>query len=159
MVLPLIYPVVTNGLLLFHLLHSCFSAASLGNLTAASSHASCNSSSSLSKKSKSKRRVSLNEKVLSMPIPMRTEYSTTIKERLWSSSSDLYQNAVRNSIEFASEGWNWRTVCDDAQMIQSASGERIHPIHMHNVVQMKAESQCETNVDSPVSMDSEPVPS
>ena len=96
---------------------------------------------------------------MSMPIPMRTEYSNTIKERLWSSSNDLYQNAVRNSIEFASEGWNWRTVCDDAQMIQSASGERIHPIHMHNVVQVKAESQCETYVDSPVSMDSDPVPS
>ena len=90
------------------------------------------------------------------------EYSTIVKERLWSSSNDLYQNAVRNSIEFASEGWNWRTVADDDQMIQSASGERIHPIHMmnaHNIVQEKAEIQCETNVDSPVSMDSEPVPS
>lgn len=108
-----------------------FYPASLGNLTASSSHASCNSS--LSKKSKSKRKVSLHNDVAVMPIPSRTEYSSLVKERLWSSANDLYRNAVRNSIEFASEGWNWRTVADDEQMIRSPSGERIHPIHLMNV--------------------------
>lgn len=67
-----------------------------------------------------------------MPIPMRSEYSNLDKERIWSSANDLYRNAVRNSIEFAAEGWNWRTVADDEQMIQSPSGERIHPIHLMN---------------------------
>ena len=68
-----------------------------------------------------------------MPIPSRTEYYSLVKERLWSSANDLYRNAVRNSIEFAAEGWNWRNVADDEQMIRSPSGERIHPIHMMNV--------------------------
>lgn len=91
---------------------------------------------------------------------MRTEYSCLVKERLWSSSSDLYQNAVRNSIEFAAEGWNWRTVADDDQMIQSPFGDRIHPIHLMNVrnfVQEKKEILCETDLDSSVRMDSEPI--
>jgi hypothetical protein len=91
---------------------------------------------------------------------MRTEYSNLVKERLWSSANDLYQNAVRNSIEFAAEGWNWRTVADDDQMIQSPSGERIHPIHLMNsptVVEEKRKIECEADLDSPVSMDSEPV--
>ena len=86
---------------------------------------------------------------------MRTEYTNLVKERLWSSSNDLYQNAVRNSIEFASEGWNWRTVADDDQMIRSPSGERIHPIHFVNtsaVVKEKKEVGCEDDL-----MDSEPV--
>ena len=94
-----------------------------------------------------------------MPIPSRTEYSNSVKERLWSSANDLYRNAVRNSIEFASEGWNWRNVADDEQMIQSPSGERIHPIHMMNVStanqeQQKGEIECGNDL-----MDSEPLSS
>jgi len=90
-----------------------------------------------------------------MPIPSRTEYSNSAKERLWSSANDLYRNAVRNSIEFASEGWNWRTVADDDQMVQSPSGERIHPIHMMNAPttdQGKRDIECENDL-----MESEPV--
>ena len=94
-----------------------------------------------------------------MPIPSRTEYSNSVKERLWSSANDLYRNAVRNSIEFASEGWNWRNVADDEQMIQSPSGERIHPIHMMNTStanqeQEKREIECGNDL-----MDSEPLSS
>ncbi|KAL7492728.1 hypothetical protein ACHAWT_001746 [Skeletonema menzelii] len=141
---------------LFYSFITYLPTASLGNLTASSSHTSCNSS--LSKKSKSKRRVSLHNNVAVMPIPSRKEYPNSVKERLWSSANDLYRNAVRNSIEFASEGWNWRNVADDEQMIQSPSGERIHPIHVMNATadqeQEKGKGEIEFSKDL---MDSEPL--
>jgi DNA-binding transcriptional regulator PaaX len=87
------------------------------------------------KEARKKRRVSLNTSVSIFPIPMRTEYSEKVRERLWSSAVELYTNAARNSIEFASEGWNWRTVTEDEQMILChKSGELIHPVHIHNLL-------------------------
>lgn len=89
-----------------------------------------------SKRSKSKRKVSLRNDVAVVPIPMRGEYPDRVKERLWSSASELYLNAARNSIEFASEGWNWRNVTEDENMIIcNSSGEMIHPVHLHNLIQ------------------------
>ncbi|KAL3765729.1 hypothetical protein ACHAWU_009697 [Discostella pseudostelligera] len=82
-------------------------------------------------KTKTKRRVSLHHDVAVIPIPMRTEYPN--RERIWCSASELYQNAARNTIEFASEGFNWRNVAADEQMVQMPSGERIHPIHFMNM--------------------------
>ena len=51
-----------------------------------------------------KRKVNLNSDVCVIPIPMRTEYSDRIKERIWTSANELYQNTVRNTVEFAAEG-------------------------------------------------------
>ena len=87
------------------------------------------------KDARKKRRVSLNKSVSVVQIPSRTEYPDRVRERLWSSAFELYTNAARNSIEFASEGWNWRTVTEDEQMIVcQKSGELIHPIHIHNLL-------------------------
>ena len=96
---------------------------------------------------------------------MRTEYPELIRERLWSSATELYQNAARNCIEFAAEGWNWRTVADDEHMILSASGELIHPVHIINSTTPQGSafnihvehvgSSCHADVDSPVSMDTD----
>mmetsp|Transcript_6106 Transcript_6106/g.8813 ORF Transcript_6106/g.8813 Transcript_6106/m.8813 type:complete len:299 (+) Transcript_6106:280-1176(+) len=86
-------------------------------------------------KKKKRRKVTLDNEVSVVPIPMRCEYSDRTKERLWSNATELYQNAARNSIEFASEGWDWRTVAEDEQMILcQVSGELIHPIHVHNLL-------------------------
>jgi hypothetical protein len=82
-----------------------------------------------SKSTKSKRRVSLHHNVAVIPIPTRHEYPRT----MWCSASELHQNATRNTIEFASEGFAWRNVAGDDQMIQMPSGERIHPIHFMNM--------------------------
>lgn len=54
-----------------------------------------------SKKAKS---LTFHEMVEVFPIPMRTEYSNCIRSRLWSSATELHENAARNTIEFASEG-------------------------------------------------------
>lgn len=76
------------------------------------------------------RRIQFNEDVHVMPIPTRTEYSSRVKQRLWSGHSELYANAQRNSIEFAYEGWDWRSVKEEAQFSRSAeSGQLLHPVH------------------------------
>jgi hypothetical protein len=58
-------------------------------------------------------RIAFQEDVQVMPIPTRYEYSDRIKSRIWSNRHELQENAERNAIEFASEGWNWRTVTED----------------------------------------------
>jgi allophanate hydrolase subunit 2 len=53
---------------------------------------------------KKRKRLSFDEKVEVLPIPMRHEYSQTERARLWSSAIEIHENATRNTIEFASEG-------------------------------------------------------
>uniref|UniRef100_A0A7R9W123 Uncharacterized protein n=1 Tax=Pseudictyota dubia TaxID=2749911 RepID=A0A7R9W123_9STRA len=94
------------------------------------------------KRKRTRRRVSLKADVAVVPIPRREEYSDRIKERLWSSAAELYRNAARNAVEFASEGWNWRNVTEDEDMlVHSVSGELVHPVHLQNVLQMNAEAE------------------
>jgi len=82
-----------------------------------------------------KKGVTIHKSVAVVPIPSRLEYSSRMRERLWTSSSDLASNAARNTIEFASEGWNWRNVIEDENMlVHQANGELIHPIHIHNAL-------------------------
>ena len=77
-----------------------------------------------------KARINFNEEVAVVPIPMRGEYSERMRCRLWSNAEEIYENAARNSIEFASEGWDWRNVCEDDDMyVCSVSKELIHPVH------------------------------
>jgi hypothetical protein len=73
-------------------------------------------------------RIAFQEEVDVLPIPTRHEYSDRIKSRIWSNRHELQENAERNAVEFASEGWNWRNVTEDEGMyICSASGELVHP--------------------------------
>jgi hypothetical protein len=85
-----------------------------------------------SKNSNKKRRggIVFNETVRVVPIPQRTEYSPRVRHRIWSNSDEIQENAVRNTIEFASEGWDWRAVLlDDDMHLCRTTGELIHPIH------------------------------
>lgn len=85
---------------------------------------------------------------------------------MWSSASELSQNAARNTLEFAAEGFNWRNVADDEQMVHSPSGERIHPIHYMNLSNLSCSALNNCRQETPsqagvssisVSMDTEPL--
>jgi len=65
-------------------------------------------------------RISFNLDVIVVPIPMRDEYSNRVKDRLWTKPEDLYENAKRNALEFAAEGWDWRTAFEDENMYRDA---------------------------------------
>jgi hypothetical protein len=79
---------------------------------------------------KQRRRLNFNETVKVVPIPMRNEYSNRVRTRLWSNALEIHENAARNTIEFAAEGWDWRTVLEDESMyVCVATGELIHPCH------------------------------
>lgn len=82
-----------------------------------------------------KKRVSVNKVVTVVTIPSRDEYPFDLKHKLWSSSAELYANAARNTVEFASEGWNWKSVLEEEHMlVHQGNGEFIHPIHLQNVL-------------------------
>jgi len=84
---------------------------------------------------KKSQRIMFQDEVDVMPIPTRYEYSDRIKSRIWSNRHELQENAERNALEFAAEGWNWRTVTEDEGMyICSVSGELVHPIHLQHIV-------------------------
>jgi len=81
---------------------------------------------------KPKRRgISFDESVNVVPIPMRTDYSKRMRDRMFHDRKDLETMAARNSIEFAAEGWDWRTVTEEDFMYTcSVTGTKVHPIHI-----------------------------
>jgi len=80
--------------------------------------------------SKKKKQISFGEVVNVVPIPMRNEYSDRIRSRLWNNCAEIYENAARNTVEFASENYNWRTALEDEHFnLCAMTGELIHPVH------------------------------
>lgn len=121
---------------------SCTGALSRCHSSALSLHSGGKSASS--SKKKSRRRVSINSDVEVKPIPERSEYSPEVRSKLWTAGAELMQNAARNTIEFHAEGWNWRSVTEDEDMLRhTITRELIHPVHLHNAMEL-AKQQEET---------------
>jgi len=74
------------------------------------------------------RGVSFDREVIVHPIPSFRAYSDRIRCHLWSSPSEMQENAARNCYEYACEGWDWHNVVEDEMMI-NYEGEKIHPSH------------------------------
>mmetsp|Transcript_27033 Transcript_27033/g.62173 ORF Transcript_27033/g.62173 Transcript_27033/m.62173 type:complete len:148 (-) Transcript_27033:531-974(-) len=55
-------------------------------------------------KKETRKQLTFDESVKVVPIPERHEYSERIRSRLWTNATDLYENAQRNTVEFAAEG-------------------------------------------------------
>lgn len=90
----------------------------------------CSPTDRLLEKNSRRSKLTFQPTVSVQPIPMRTEYSSRVKSRIWSDRYEIQSNAVRNSMEFAAEGWDWRTVTeDDGMFVCTTSGELVHPVH------------------------------
>ena len=79
-----------------------------------------------------RRRLVFSDDVQVVPIPMRSEYSNRIKDRMYSGRAELSENAQRNVVEFEAEGWDASTVLDDESQFYKCplTGELIHPVHL-----------------------------
>ena len=89
-----------------------------------------------------KRSIRFAPSVSVVQIPMRSEYSSRIATRLWSSRTEIRDNANRNVVEFSAEDWDWRAVVeDDGMFVCTASGELVHPVHCQDCVPAHNNSQ------------------
>ena len=101
------------------------------------------------KRAKTRKYCTFNEFVDVISIPTRNEYSQRVKARLWSTAVEIHLNATRNTIEFAADGWDWRSVTEDDQMLRcEETGELIHPIHCCEDLQSTSSSEGSDNVPS-----------
>ena len=82
------------------------------------------------------RGVSFDGTVTVHPIPARTAYSDRIRKTMWTSPTQMHENLTRNCVEFAAEGWDWRQVATDEDMV-SYAGELIHPVHFASQCSMR----------------------
>jgi len=82
-----------------------------------------------------RRKVSFDDTVKAATIPSRFTYSNRIRTRLWSSSEDIYANAVRNEREYVYDGKNWRSAREEGDFLYcsshslSSEEELMHPVH------------------------------
>ena len=93
-------------------------------------------------------RIAFQDEVEVMPIPTRHEYSERIRSRIWSNRHELQENAERNAVEFASEGWKADNVIEDEGMyICSASGELVHPAWVGDIPRVEEQPSSNSRLE------------
>ena len=99
---------------------------------------------------KKKKSIKFAPSVSVVQIPMRTEYSSRIATRLWSSRTEIRDNANRNVIEFSAEKWDWRNVVeDDGMFVCTISGELVHPVHCQDYYKLNASKAAAAGTNLP----------
>jgi hypothetical protein len=78
------------------------------------------------------KRARFYNKVAVVRIPSRYQYPESMKQSIWGSMKEINENARRNTIEFASEGWDWRRATEDDAMYIAPNGELVHPVHVRH---------------------------
>jgi hypothetical protein len=80
-----------------------------------------------------RRKVSFDSTVKATTIPARFSYSQRVRTKLWSSSEDIVNNAIRNEFEFSFDGSDWRRIREEKDFISVAplSEEKLHPAHFY----------------------------
>ena len=111
------------------------------------------SSSSSSSSSGGSGGVMFDKNVSVLLIPTRKEYPSDLRESLWLDRREYKANKARNLKEFEAEGFDWRNVTDDEDMVLNEFGKRIHPIHygqrwFHITCQMAKHQQQVLNGDT-----------
>jgi hypothetical protein len=80
-------------------------------------------------------KIQFDSSVKVVHIPSHSQYSSRIKKHIWSNPREIKENANRNLREFASEGWDWKTVVEEDEMfLDKFSNEFIHPAHLNGVL-------------------------
>jgi hypothetical protein len=75
--------------------------------------------------------VSFDPVVSVTTIPSHADYSIRIKEALWTNTHEMQAQKLRNSVEFASEQYDWRLVVEEGDMLLY-QGEKVHPCHFQS---------------------------
>ena len=93
-------------------------------------------------------RIQFNNDVMVIQIPSHNDYSNRIREYLWSSGHEISENAERNRIEYASEGWDWHSVLEDDDMyVDARTGELVHPVWIdEDAMDVADEASSEPNI-------------
>jgi hypothetical protein len=73
--------------------------------------------------------VSFLSSVVVHTIPNRKEYSKRVKKTIWMQPNELEESAIRNGIEFAAEGRDWRLATEEQDFI-CYQNELVHPVHV-----------------------------
>mmetsp|Transcript_10526 Transcript_10526/g.24955 ORF Transcript_10526/g.24955 Transcript_10526/m.24955 type:complete len:239 (-) Transcript_10526:528-1244(-) len=96
--------------------------------------------------------VRFHSKVLVMRIPSRSQYPESMKRNMWCSLSEIARSAHRNTVEYTSEGWDWRNaVEEDSMYVHPKTGQYIHPIHVHRAASSAASEPTTAKVEKGVS--------
>jgi hypothetical protein len=102
-------------------------------------------------RSSKRKNLTFNQYVDVIAIPSRNEYSRRIRAKLWSTAVELHLNAHRNTIEFAADGWDWRSATEEDQMPMCPTTKQLmHPIHVCDNTQIcnsyDENVSCETDI-------------
>lgn len=87
------------------------------------------SSSISSNNTSTSRSVSFDDSVMVRPIPPHSAYPQEVKHQIWADPGEIYENATRNSIEFAADNFDWQHASEEDDFVPTTTGELVHPIH------------------------------